>query len=75
MVKRHRWKANISYKFREPNWVCVQCGLLRDTSCGSGGTLEYYEMGGGRTWYRFAPPCPPKLVDPSAVITPKFSAT
>jgi hypothetical protein len=55
--KRHRWKSLDCYLERVQTWRCIKCDLLKITEYDSD---NLYKMrGDGRTWYRFAPPCPP----------------
>jgi hypothetical protein len=53
--KRHRWKSLDTY-LPNKNWECTQCGLHKITEYDSD---NLYMMRDGRTWHRFAPPCPP----------------
>jgi hypothetical protein len=55
--KRHRWKATHDHFYPGPKyWECIQCGLQKITEWEE---KPRYSMRDGRTWYRFAPPCPP----------------
>jgi hypothetical protein len=55
--KRHRWKATSDHFYPGPKyWHCIQCGLLKVTEWEC---KPAYSMRDGRTWHRFAPPCPP----------------
>jgi hypothetical protein len=56
--RRHRWKSMDSHVAPGPKyWRCVKCDLHKRTEWEE--KPEYYEPG-GRTWKRFAPPCPPE---------------
>jgi hypothetical protein len=56
--KRHRWKATHDHFYSGPKyWQCIQCGLCKMTEWEE--KPVYGMPGGGRTWHRFAPPCPP----------------
>jgi hypothetical protein len=55
--KRHRWETTGDHWYPGPKgWRCVQCGLLKVTEWQE---KPLYRMPDGRTWHRFAPPCPP----------------
>jgi hypothetical protein len=56
--KRHRWEATSDHFYPGPkNWRCIQCGLLKVTEWEE--KPHYTSVNDGRTWYRFAPSCPP----------------
>jgi hypothetical protein len=54
--KRHRWKSLDANLQSIQTWRCIKCDLLKTTQYDSD---NLYEMRGGRSWQRFAPPCPP----------------
>jgi hypothetical protein len=53
--RRHRWKSLDTY-LPNKHWECTQCGLHKVTEYDSD---NLYTLGNDRSWYRFAPPCPP----------------
>jgi hypothetical protein len=56
--KRHRWKATNDHFYPGPKyWECIQCGLQKTTEWEE--KPRYRRVSDGRTWHRFAPPCPP----------------
>ena len=59
MANRHRWEPTSDhfYPGQKP-WRCIKCGLLKVTEWEE--KPEYSQPGSGRTWKRFAPPCPPE---------------
>jgi len=59
-MNKHRWKATSDHFYPGPkDWRCIKCGLGKTTDYEC--KPEYYW--GGRTWWRFAPPCPPDAVE------------
>ncbi len=65
MTKRHRWRATADHFYSGPKyWVCKDCGLRRVTEYDE--DTRYSEGDGGRTWRRYAPPCPPPPVEVDA---------
>jgi hypothetical protein len=62
--KRHRWKSLDTY-LPNKNWICTSCGLLKVAEYDSDNLYRMparktaAKTRNERTWYRFAPPCPP----------------
>jgi hypothetical protein len=57
MKQRHRWKATHDHFFPGPKYFrCIKCRLGKMTEWEE--YPKYFEPG-GRTWERYAPPCPP----------------
>jgi hypothetical protein len=56
-MTRHRWRNTDVYLNPGRKYFrCVQCNLLKVTEWDE---KPYYTWSDGRTWHRFAPPCPP----------------
>jgi hypothetical protein len=64
--KRHRWKSLDTY-LPNKHWRCIRCDLLKETEYDSD---NLYSMRDGRTWHRFAPPCPPDAESRPTVCNP-----
>jgi hypothetical protein len=62
--KRHRWKPTDDHFNPGPKyWRCIKCGLQKVTEYEEKPTYHWHD---GRTWRRFAPPCPPERVSKCA---------
>jgi hypothetical protein len=61
--KRHRWEETTGMPLMNGVrfWRCIHCGLHKRTEWEE--KPEYTMVGDGRTWHRFAPPCPPGPTD------------
>jgi hypothetical protein len=58
-MARHRWEATHNHFYPGPKyWRCIHCDLLKVTEWEE---KPEYRARDGRTWHRFAPPCPPPL--------------
>jgi hypothetical protein len=58
MAKRHRWKSTSGHFYSGPKfWHCIKCDLQKVTEYECEPTYHWRD---GRTWRRFALPCPPE---------------